>query len=261
LNYTDLQKRFPAFKPSEDTVGVLEKEAGILFPEKCISAYLTQAQKNGAGINYNETVLSINPKTDYIELTTSKGTYTTEKLIVSTGAWMSEILPELNLPLVVERQVLFWFKNNKPALQPGLLPQNLPIYIWEYLPNEIFYGFPDLGNGIKIAHHHAGEHIRPDELNQYVSDKEISDMEQLTVNYLHIDAEFNRSAVCMYTNTPDENFIIDYYPGNKNIIVASPCSGHGFKFSSFTGKILADMAMEKTPELDITPFRIARQYA
>jgi len=261
LHYADLQKRFPAFKPSQDTVGVLEKEAGILFPEKCIEAFLTQAQKNGAEINYNETVISINPKSDHVKLTTSKGTYQTEKLVVSAGAWMTEMLPELNLPLTIERQVLFWFRNNNEALQTNLLPQNMPIYIWEYLPGEMFYGFPDLGNGIKIAHHHAGERIKPDELSQFVSDAEVRSMEELTTEYLDIDAALNKTAVCMYTNTPDENFIIDYYPGNKNIIVASPCSGHGFKFSSFTGKILADLAMNKTPGLDISPFRIARQYA
>lgn len=261
LNHTELKKRFPAFKSGPATVGVLEKEAGILFPEKCIKAFLAQAQKNGAAIHFNETVLNINPKTDHVELTTSKGDYQTEKLIITAGAWMSNLLPELNLPLTVERQVLFWFKNNDIRSQPNLSPQNMPIYIWEYLPGEMFYGFPDLGSGIKIAHHHAGEHIKPAELSQFVSDEEISSMEQLTVEYLNIDAALNKTAVCMYTNTPDENFIIDYYPGNKNIIVASPCSGHGFKFSSFTGKILADMALDKTPDLDISPFRIARQYA
>jgi len=261
LTYRDLRKRFPAFKPSKDTVGLLEKNAGILFPEKCIATYLKQAQKNGAIINSNETVLSINPKKDNIEITTNKGTYLTEKLIVSAGAWINELLPELRLPLTVERQVLFWFRNNNPPFQANLLPLNLPIYIWEYLPDQMLYGFPDLGNGIKIAHHHAGDRINPNELNQFVSNKEKSSMQKLTSEYLNIDAIFNKSAVCMYTNTPDENFIIDYYPGNKNIIVASPCSGHGFKFSSFTGKLLADMVMDKLPELDISPFRIARQYA
>jgi len=260
LTCHDLQKRFPAFKPTQDMVGVLEKEAGILFPEACVETYLSLAQKNGATINFNEAVTGIIPKTDHIEITTSKSTYYTEKLIISAGAWTDELLPDLHLPLTVERQVLFWFKNKSSQSQSAFLPQNLPIFIWEYLPGEMFYGFPDLGNGIKIAHHHAGEHIKPDELSQYVSDEEIHSMKNLTVDYLNIDAVFNQSAVCMYTNTPDENFIIDYHPVHKNIIIASPCSGHGFKFSSLTGKLLADMATEKKLEFDISPFRITRQY-
>ena len=260
LNYNELKERYPAFKPSKDTVGVVEKNAGILFPEKCINAFLTQAQKNGAAIHNNEIVLSINPKSDYVELITSKGTYKAEKLIISAGAWTGELLPRLNLPLTVERQVLYWFKNNNTRQQSYILPENLPIYIWEYLPGEIFYGFPDLGNGIKIAHHHAGENIKPDKLSQDVSETEIASMKKITDRYLNIDLEYNYSAVCMYTNTPDENFIIDYHPEHKNIIIASPCSGHGFKFSSLTGKILSDMAIGKKPDFDISPFRIARQY-
>jgi sarcosine oxidase len=261
LNYNDLKSRFPAFNPTEETVGVLEKEAGILYPEVCIEAFLSLAAKNGAEINLDEKVLSIEPKIDYIEVTTSAGIYHTTKLIVSAGAWLGELMPELQLPLTVERQVLFWFKNPDARVQKYFSPQKLPVYIWEYLSGEMFYGFPDLGNGIKIAHHHAGERIRPDELTQDVTDEEIRSMQKLTVNYLNIDAVFNRSAVCMYTNTPDENFIIDYHPQHQNIIIASPCSGHGFKFSSLTGKILADMATEHPVKFDILPFRITREYA
>ena len=262
LNYHDLQKRFPAFKPSKNTVGVLEKEAGILFPEECIKTYLEQAQKNGADIRYNETVLSIRPNRAHVEVSTSKGTYRAGKLIITAGAWTGTLLPEMQLPLTVERQVLYWFKNNNVKLQGDLMPQNMPVYIWEYLPGKMFYGFPDLGNGIKIAHHHAGARIgNPDYMSQQVSHKEINDIQTLAGEYLNLDAVFNYSSVCMYTNTLDENFIIDYHPAYKNIIIASPCSGHGFKFSSFTGKILSDMATGKTPEADISPFSINRHYA
>ena len=261
LNYKELKKRFPAFKPSESTVGVLESEAGILFPEECIKTYLEQAQKNGADLKFNELVLNIKPNRDSVEVTTTEGTYHAEKLIVSAGAWTTQLLPEVHLPLTVERQVLYWFKNLNLTQQANLMPQNLPVYIWEYAPDKMFYGFPDLGNGIKIAHHHAGDRIKPDDLSKHVSDDEITGMKQLAGEYINIDAAFNYSAVCMYTNTPDENFIIDYYPGNKNIIIASPCSGHGFKFSSLTGKILSDMATDETPVPDISLFRIARSYA
>lgn len=261
LTTTGLQKKFPAFKAIDDTVAVVEKQAGILFPEKCIAAYLNQAQKNGAGIHFNEKVLSILPKQDYVELNTTNGTYFTEKLIVSAGAWMGQLLPSLALPLKVERQVLHWFKNIDAKMQPYALPDKLPVYIWEYAPAKMFYGFPDLGDGLKIALHHLGSTIEPDAMKQDVSDEEIAAMKTVLNNYFNFDAVHNYSSVCMFTNTPDEDFIIDYHPEHKNIVVASPCSGHGFKFSSLTGKILADMALGNLLGFDLTPFRINRQYA
>jgi sarcosine oxidase len=258
LGSADLQKHFPAFRPSPDTVGLLEKEAGILFPAECIKAFLARAAANNADIRFNEAVLGITPKNGKVEVTTSKGKYVTEKMIISAGAWTSELLPELQLPLSVERQVLFWFANGRRKGHSNFLPANMPIFIWEYLPARLFYGFPDLGNGIKVAHHHAGRSIRPDEMALDTGREEISEMQGIANKYLDMEAIFTTSDVCMYTNTPDENFIIDFHPAHKNIIIASPCSGHGFKFSSLTGKLLCDMAMDKKINVDLTPFSITR---
>jgi sarcosine oxidase len=258
LHAATIQRRFPAFRPSPDTVGILEKEAGILFPEECIKAFLARAAANKADIQYNETVLGITPKNDKVEVATSKGRYIAEKVIIAAGAWTSELLPALQLPLSVERQVLYWFKDGNMPAPSHFLPENMPIYIWEYLPGKLFYGFPDLGNGIKTAHHHAGRSIRPDEMLQDAAKEEISEMEGIANKYLNMVPIFTTSSVCMYTNTPDENFIIDFHPAFKNIIIASPCSGHGFKFSSLTGKLLSDMAMDNKIDFDLAPFSITR---
>jgi len=258
LESGEILRRFPAFRISENTVGVLEKEAGILFPEECIKTYLEQAVLNGAQLQLNEIVLDIKSAESVIEITTSTTVHRTEKLIISAGAWTGDLLTALDLPLKVERQVLYWFNNQSPLLQSGLQPQHMPVYIWEYQPGELFYGFPDIGDGIKIARHHAGRNILPDRLNQDVSLEEIELMKLLVSNYINIKPVFNYSSVCMYTNTPDENFIIDHHPENKNIIIASPCSGHGFKFSSLTGKLLSEMAMEHKLSLDLSPFKIDR---
>jgi sarcosine oxidase len=258
LKAPDLQNRFPAFRASPDTVGVLEKEAGILFPEECIKAFLERAAANKADIRYNETVLDITPKNDKVELTTSKGRYIAEKIIITAGAWTNALLPALQLPLSVERQVLYWFKNGNKLGHSRFLPGNMPVFIWEYLPGKVFYGFPDLGNGVKIAHHHIGRSIRPDDLHQDVGPEEIGEMEAVANKYLDMEAIFASSSVCMYTNTPDEDFIIDFHPAFRNIIIASPCSGHGFKFSSLTGKLLSDMAMDNKTGFDLTPFSITR---
>lgn len=256
LNRTEIQTCFPALKPSEDTVAVLDKTAGILFPETCIQTFLGEAQKAGASLRYNEKVLRIVPSENAVEIITDKDTYQAAKLIVSAGAWLNELLPELWLPLAIERQVLYWFKDKKTS--PHFTPDALPIYIWEYSPNQIFYGFPDLGDGIKTAFYHGGRTILPDALAADVSEEEIIRMRRMVQTQLAIEPAFNYAVTCMYTNTPDEHFIIDFHPQYKNIIVASPCSGHGFKFSSVTGRLLCDMIMDKPVSFDLSPFRIDR---
>ncbi len=258
LDNTSIKNRFPAFLPSDETVGVLEKDAGILFPEACIQTYLEEAQKNDATLHYNERVIRIVPNENFIEIITDKATYYTAKLIITAGAWLNELMPDLHLPLTIERQVLYWFTNMNENLQQKLLPANLPVYIWEYLPGKMFYGFPDLGDGIKIAFHHAGKSITPETPTQAVSEDEINSIIEIAEKYLNIEAKFNYSATCMYTNTADENFIIDFHPQHKNIIIASPCSGHGFKFASLTGQILSKMATGRNILFDLSPFRISR---
>ena len=262
LGYADLKKRFPAFKPTPDTVGILEKEAGILFPETCITTWLEQAKKNGATLHYNEKVLKIIPFKDRVEVLTSRGKYTAGTCILSAGAWMKELVsgmsPELLLPLTAARQPLYWFTNQNSRLQAGLLPGRMPVYLWEYLPKKMFYGFPDLGEGIKIAYHHGGAPLLPDELTQDVSSDEREDMKAIVDEYLNLNAVFHASAVCMYTNTPDGDFIIDHHPDYKNILLASPCSGHGFKFSSVTGRILSELALGEKATMDIAPFSLRR---
>ena len=259
LDAKNIKQKFPALKPTNKTVAVVEKDAGILFPEKCIATNIKLAAKNGATLLFNKVVQSINQHKDSIEIVTDKTTYTTEKLIVSAGAWLNELMPELHLPLTVERQVLYWFKNENASWQPNLLPGKLPVYIWEYEKGKMFYGFPDVGSGIKIAFHHAGERIVPENLRNMIADKkEVEDIKQIASTFLEIEPCFNYADFCMYTNTPDEHFIIDFYPSNHNIIIASPCSGHGFKFASVIGKIVSDMATDQSTQFDLKPFRINR---
>jgi sarcosine oxidase len=258
LDSTAIRKRFPAFRPTTETVGILEKEAGILFPEECIRSFLQQSAKQGAAILTNEPVVRIEPRVGSIEVTTTKERYSVGSLVLSAGAWTNRLLPELQLPLSVKRQVLFWFANGQAGDQDRFRPDNMPIYIWEFAAGKMFYGFPDLGTGIKIAPHHRGRSIDPDDLTQDVSREDIAEMEDIARQYLGMVPIFKSSAVCMYTNTPDENFIIDRHPAFNHIIVASPCSGHGFKFSSLTGRILSDMALGKDTGFDLSPFSLTR---
>ncbi len=259
LDAAAIKQRFPAFKMQPDDVGLYEQRAGILFPEECIQAQLALAANNTT-LQFDEQVQAIIPGDNSITITTNKATYTADKLIVSAGAWLNELLPELRLPLTVQRQVLFWFKNtsaNNP-LNEQLTPGKLPIYIWEYQPDKMFYGFPDLGDGIKIALHHQGAVTTADGIDREVSGAEIDAITAIIKQYLTAEVTFNYSVVCMYTNTPDEHFILDYHPQHRNIIVASPCSGHGFKFSSAIGKILSEMATGAALSNDIAAFGMSR---
>jgi sarcosine oxidase len=275
LEAADIRRRFPAFRPTDDTVGVYERRAGILFPEECIKAHLAGAAARGAEIRCEETVESIMPSGDGVEVKTSKGRYLAGKVIVSAGAWVGELLPELRLPLYIERQVVCWFKDAGAGLRGAgdagsrgaggarggigvLQPDRMPVYIWEYAAGELFYGFPDLGQGIKIGFHHGGRHIRPDELRQDAEAAEIEAIREIAGTYLAIDPVFEAASVCMYTNTPDEDFIIDEYPGCPQILVLSPCSGHGFKFSSVVGKIASDWATGGPVAFDLSPFSAKR---
>jgi sarcosine oxidase len=257
LDSHEIANRFPGFRPTKETVGVYEKNAGILFPETCIKTNLELAKNSNVDFCFDEVVLHINTNDNEVEVTTSKAKYRAAKLIISAGAWINDLLPGLHLPLSVARQVLFWFKcNNEDASK--FLPQNFPVYLWQCLPDQIFYGFPDLGDGIKIAIHYNGEPTTASTIKREVDEDEINEMTSLIKQYLNVAATFSHYAVCMYTNTPDEDFIIDFHPQHQNIIIASPCSGHGFKFSSAIGKLLCDMALDKQPGFDISVFAIRR---
>ena len=257
LNCHEIKKRFPGFNPTEETVGIYEQNAGILFPEECIQTNIELAKKANTDFRFNEVVTNVIANNNEVEIITGKEKYKAEKVIISAGAWLNQLLPELQLPLKITRQVLFWLKCRKEDVKK-YLAENFPVYIWQKEQAKIFYGFPDLGEGIKIAIHHGGKTTTADTIDRNVYEEEIDEILTIVKTYLGIDATLKSTAVCMYTNTPDEDFIIDYHPDHRNIIIASPCSGHGFKFSSAIGKLLCEMALEQPLNFDISVFKIKR---
>ncbi len=259
LDQAQLQRQFPVMKTDASTVALLEKNAGVLFPEECIRAQLQLSANPFVDFHFHEPVVTLESKGDVVTIHTTQSTYTTRKVIISNGAWITALLPALQLPLKVKRQVLFWFACNAAAasqFQHG----RFPVFIREYEAGKMFYGFPDLGNGIKIAIHHRGQLTTADDLQRHVDAKEIQAITELVNYYFNATLTCINATACMYTNTPDEHFIIDYHPDHKNIILVSACSGHGFKFSSAIGKILREMAMEEPLSFDVTPFRLNRNF-
>jgi sarcosine oxidase len=192
-----------------------------------------------------------------VQVTTARGTATARRLVLAAGAWMRELLPELALPLTVERMVLYWFRP--PRATDLFTAQRFPIFICEYTPGRVWYGLPDVGDGVKVALHHDGEPTDPDTVRRDVRPDEVTYIRALLRTFLPAaDGELVDTAVCLYTNTPDECFLIDTHPAHSEVVIASPCSGHGFKFSSAIGELLADLALAGTTSFDLTPFRLAR---
>jgi sarcosine oxidase len=257
LSASRIKERAPALHPDDDMAGVLEPRAGILFPERCIAAHLNLAQKAGAIIHTGERVLDWQSNANTISLRTDAGQYTAAKLVLTAGAWLPKLLPELQSFLQVERQVLLWFKSPQPEL---LDPAHLPIHLWEYAPGKMFYGFPDLGDGLKLAFHHQGEITSAAGADRTLRTDDIQKMRDVMARYLPraARAEFLRGTVCLYTNTPDGHFILDSLPTDSNVIVASPCSGHGFKFASAIGEVVANITLGKPTGLNTTLFSLRR---
>jgi sarcosine oxidase len=258
LSSTELRRRFPVFEPTEDMIAVWEPRAGILFPELAVETHLKLAGQNGAVLRFNEPVLRWELQGDDVRVFTATGAYSARQLLLSAGAWMSELLRGINVPLSVERQVLFWFE---PRSRPEQFqPRNCPVHLWEYSPHRFFYGFPDLGDGVKVALHHQGEKAtRPEQVRRDVDAQETESMRQLLRKFVP-DAEgpLNSATVCIYTNTPDEHFILDFHPVHRQVLIASPCSGHGFKFSPVIGEIAATLVNEQAIPFDLSLFGLGR---
>ncbi|HUO93607.1 MAG TPA: N-methyl-L-tryptophan oxidase [Rhizomicrobium sp.] len=261
LDANQIRRRFPLFDIRDDEHGFFEPEAGFLRPEACIGAQLLLAEKHGAAIHRNEAVMTFESTAAGVTVTTDRGRYAADRIIVAAGAWLPTLLggPFERL-LRVYRQVQHWFAVDGDVSQHT--PEHFPVFIWELAdwPQGI-YGFPVIdGFGLKVATEQYAETTSPDAVARSVGDEEIALMrERIAVpNIKGLSGRSTRSAVCLYTVTPDAGFIIDRAPQSDRVILASCCSGHGFKHSPAIGEILADMAERRAPAFDLAPFRLAR---
>jgi sarcosine oxidase len=257
LDAAQVSLRFPAFRPAPDMVGVWEPRAGVLFPEACIAAHLEGAARAGASLRMNTPALSWRATASGVEVETAAGAIVADQLVLTAGAWLPRFLGDLRVPLAVERVVQAWFE---PAAHPEhLAPERCPITIWEYDTDRYFYAFPLLDGTVKAALHHQGRVVDPDHVPREVGADGIDRILGPMRKHMPDAAGRNRDAkVCMYTNTPDEHFILDRHPGHEQVIIASACSGHGFKFASAIGEVIAEMVRGNRTHSPIELFDIAR---
>jgi sarcosine oxidase len=258
LTSAELTRRFPAYRLPPDHVAVLQPDGGFLIPEIAVAAHARLATAHGATIRPRQRVLSWEERGDSVEVTTEQGTYVADQLVLSAGAWMADFLPDYARLLEPERQVVAWFEiDDSPRFAPECFPVfNLTVDEGRY------YGFPEWGNpGFKVGrYHHLGERVRPDSLDRGVHTADIEILHTFVRRYFPSGAGKPLNAsVCMFTNTPDEHFIIDRMPGHERVHIVSACSGHGFKFASVVGEIVADLVTEgSSSRFDLSLFSLGR---
>jgi sarcosine oxidase len=257
LQAHEVRYRYPALNPTDDMVAVWESRAGTLLPEKCIEAHLALAERQNATLIFGEAAITWKIDGDGVEVTTPKAKYRGSRLLIAAGPWTKKFVKDVSLPLIVERQVPFWFRALAHPEQ--FYPDRCPVYIWEYEPTHYLSGFPDYGKGIKIARHHDGEATEPDNVDRVVRHEDVEVIRKLIQRFIpNADGALLSATVCLYTNTPDHHFLIDSHPSYPQILIASPCSGHGFKFSSALGELLADLLIQGQTSFDLSLFKMER---
>jgi len=241
LDPAALRGRYPLFEWPDGWQGVFERQAGWLAPERSIETHLRLAEQNGATLRFAEPIERWTSTAEGVRVTTASSTFDAKQLVIAAGAWMAQLAPELAPELSVERNVLFWFE---PTAERDAFAR-LPIYIVQDT-DRIFYGFPYVeGQGVKVAGLHFGDRADPDTVDRTVSASDEERVRAWVRRRMPLaDGERRDAKVCMYTNTPDAHFIVDRLPDHPNVVVASACSGHGFKFSTVIGEILADLVLE-----------------
>jgi sarcosine oxidase len=256
LSNSEVAARFPGFRLPDEIVAVYEPNAGILDPEACVFAHLDLAARHGAAIHHNETVRRWSAEGDGVRVETEQGVYTAGRLVITAGPWTSDVLSDLGLPLRVQRIVNVHFAPTAPAL---FAPEHCPVYLMQ-VPEGDYYGFPALpGEGVKIGRHEIGEVCTPETIRRDVSPEEIAMLRDVLDRYLPGAAgDVLWTLTCMYTNTPDRHFILDRHPTHANVAYGCGFSGHGFKFASAIGEVMADLALDGTTRHDIGFLSAAR---
>lgn len=262
LNADELSSRFPQFVFQKDNIGYYEKGAGFVRPEKSIAIQLDQAEKNGAKLQFGEKMIGFQPLTDgTVVVQTNQNEYQANKVVLSLGPWVTDYLPTLAHLFKVHRQVLYWFeiKHVFDQFKVG----TLPVFMVQHHNGNEMYGFPAVdgaNGGIKVACEELGTTTSAENVKREVNKKEIRGIyDKYLKDFIPgLSDKCLRSATCMYTMTPDSQFVIDTLPEHKQIIIASPCSGHGFKHSAAIGQVLCELALDGETTFDISAFSLGR---
>src|SRR5688572_26344134 len=264
LEAAEIRKRYPQFAVTDERA-YFEYETGFLRPELCLEAQLDLARKHGAAVQTDEIVTSFESDgPSAVTVTTSRGAYFTENVIIAAGPWIANFLPSSCTKhlFTIYRQVMYWFDIREDC-RSQFAPPGFPIFIWisGNCSEFSFYSFPTLeGKTIKVATEQFTQTTDPDRVQRSVSGKEEQAMyrDYVECRLPGISDRCSAAGSCLYTVTPDSNFVIDVHPDNDRIIIASPCSGHGFKHSAAIGEALAEQVIDGKSKIDMTSFSLKR---
>jgi sarcosine oxidase len=258
MTAAEVASRFPAFSLPSDWEVIFQPDAGALLPEKAIRLFVSGAKALGGEVRVSTRVIAIEPRGDRTRIVMESGERVDAgSAIVSTGAWMGDLLPDVAAKLDLTRQPLMWFEPRDPVL---VKPDRMPIFFFQTAQDKI-YGLPNLcGTGVKVASHlSCGDLASAEAARAEVSLEEVRHLSEMLQHYVPAAAgPLVNTSVCLYTRSPDEHFVIGLHPQAPQIVIASPCSGHGFKFSSVIGEILTDLAIDRHTKWPIDLFKPER---
>ncbi len=258
LDATALGRRFPGYRLAPEMVGIYQPDAGFLLPERCVLAHASAARSLGAEARTRERVLRWDATDAGVVVETEQGTYRARKLVIAAGAWSRTLVPALAALAMPERQVMLW---TAPLAPEHFRCESFPIFNMEATEGR-FYGFPAYGEaGFKIGkYNHRRERVEdPDGMDRECHAADEAVLREAIRRYFP-DADGPTLAMkpCLFTNSPDEHFILDVLPDHANVAVAAGFSGHGFKFCSVVGEIMADLVTHGRTDHDIDLFRLGR---
>jgi sarcosine oxidase len=257
LSADDLNRRFPGYHLPPGYKAVFQPEGGFLEPEKCIRSYAASASRRGAEIRTGVQVHGWSRTNDGVVVRLPDEEIRARQLVICAGAWTPALVPALAPLLHPERQVVAWFAVHA---SDAFAPARFPVFVMQ-TPEGYYYGFPQHGvPGFKIGkYHHRSELVDPDAMDRSVNAEDEAVLRECVRSFFPAaDGEVVRASTCIFTNTPDEHFIIDRLPGAPEVLVVSACSGHGFKFCSVIGEIVADLVTRDETTQDISLFKLDR---
>jgi sarcosine oxidase len=259
LDADALRDRFPAFSGFDPSTRVVwQPDGGFLLAERTMAAHHAAALAAGADLRFGEAVSVWVPTAEGgVRVTSERGDYEADRLVICAGAWVSRLVPELAQLAAPERQVLAWLTPRRPEL---FAPEWFPVFVVE-VPEGSYYGFPTHGgHGLKLGwYHHFREPIDPADPDRSTRADDEAALRAFAERYLPEGAgPTEMLKTCIFTNTPDEHFVVDRLPATPQVSVASACSGHGYKFCSVIGEIMADLAIRGETDHDIGLFRLDR---
>ena len=257
LEGRQVNQRFTGYQLPEYVLAVYQADGGFLNSERCIIAHVTAALELGAQVHGREQVMDWEPAGDGVRVETDRGNYSARNLVVCAGPWTAKLFPELTLSAVPERQVLAWFLPSRPEL---FRPEAFPVFGMEVEEGR-YYGFPSYEiPGLKVGrYHHLSQEVDPDTMDRDVHPEDEETLRAFTSRYFPLAAGPTLALkTCLFTNSPDGHFIIDRHPKYPQVSIAAGFSGHGFKFCSVVGEIMADLAQDGETIHDLSLFRLDR---